>query len=174
MRRRRCRSSVTPRVVESVLVVVCVLGVASLARALEIRVRAGRRSASPSACARREPWCRGRGSSRERRTRTRRASEGRDTGIITTIITTGSVTRTRSTRGEPGEFGFERGGEEIYNALGKTEHRFEFEARNIGELRMCFTNSGGRDASVSYSASLGRQWDHNKAKEQHVDRRTQS
>ena len=31
----------TPRVVESVLVVVCVLGVASLARALEIRVRAG-------------------------------------------------------------------------------------------------------------------------------------
>ena len=59
--------------------------------------------------------------------------------------------------------------EEIYNALGKTEHRFEFEARNIGELRMCFTNSGGRDASVSYSASLGRQWDHNKAKEQHVD-----
>ena len=59
--------------------------------------------------------------------------------------------------------------EEIYNALGKTEHRFEFEARNVGELRMCFTNSGGRDASVSYSASLGRQWDHNKANEQHVD-----
>ena len=70
----------------------------------------GRRSASPSACARREPWCRGRGSSRERRTRTRRASEGRDTGIITTIITTGSVTRTRSTRGEPGEFGSSEAG----------------------------------------------------------------
>jgi len=59
--------------------------------------------------------------------------------------------------------------EEIYNALGKTEHRFEFEARNAGELRMCFTNSGNRDASVSYSASLGRVWDHNKAKEQHID-----
>lgn len=59
--------------------------------------------------------------------------------------------------------------EEIYNALGKTEHRFEFEARHAGELRMCFTNSGNRDASVSYSASLGRVWDHNKAKEQHID-----
>lgn len=170
MRRRRCRSSVTPRVVESVLGVVCVLGVASLSRALEIRVRAG------------ETEC-----------VTERVREARTMVSGSWFVTRASNANAPSERG-PG-YGdhyddyhyWERhsdafdargslessdsseAGEEIYNALGKTEHRFEFEARNVGELRMCFTNSGGRDASVSYSASLGRQWDHNKAKEQHVD-----
>jgi hypothetical protein len=60
-------------------------------------------------------------------------------------------------------------GEEIYNALKKSEHRFEYVARDAGTLRTCFTNSGSRDASVSYSASLGHRWDHEKAKAQHID-----
>lgn len=59
--------------------------------------------------------------------------------------------------------------EEIYNALKRSEHRFDYVARDAGTLRTCFTNSGSRDASVSYSASLGHRWDHEKAKAQHID-----
>jgi len=59
--------------------------------------------------------------------------------------------------------------EEVYNALRKTEHRFEYGARNAGTLRTCFTNSGARDASVKYSATIGHRWDHEKATQEHID-----
>ena len=59
--------------------------------------------------------------------------------------------------------------EEVYNALRKTEHRFEYGARTAGTLRTCFTNSGARDASVKYSATIGHRWDHEKAKQEHID-----
>ncbi|OUS48086.1 emp24/gp25L/p24 family/GOLD-domain-containing protein [Ostreococcus tauri] len=65
------------------------------------------------------------------------------------------------------EFGEER--EEVYNALGKSEHRFEYGLRKAGTLRTCFKNSGTRDAGVRYSASIGHRWDHEKATVKHID-----
>ena len=61
------------------------------------------------------------------------------------------------------------GEEEVYNALRKSEDRFEYVTRSAGTLRTCFENKGKYDSVISYSAHLGREWDHEKATAQHID-----
>ena len=61
------------------------------------------------------------------------------------------------------------GEEEAYNALRKSEDRFEYVTRSAGTLRTCFENKGKYDSVISYSAHLGREWDHEKATAQHID-----
>ena len=67
-----------------------------------------------------------------------------------------------------GEDGTE-GETEVYNALRKSEDRFEYVTRSAGTLRTCFENKGKYDSVISYSAHLGHEWDHEKATAQHVD-----
>lgn len=67
-----------------------------------------------------------------------------------------------------GEDGTE-GETEAYNALQKSEDRFEYVTRSAGTLRTCFENKGKYDSVISYSAHLGHEWDHEKATAQHVD-----
>lgn len=67
-----------------------------------------------------------------------------------------------------GEDGTE-GEAEVYNALHKSEDRFEYVTRSAGTLRTCFENKGKYDSVISYSAHLGHEWDHEKATAQHVD-----
>ena len=68
-------------------------------------------------------------------------------------------------RGEDGT----EGETEVYNALRKSEDRFEYVTRSAGTLRTCFKNKGKHDSVISYSAHLGHEWDHEKATAQHVD-----
>jgi hypothetical protein len=60
-------------------------------------------------------------------------------------------------------------GDEIYNALGSTEHRFEYTVREQTVVETCFKNNGRKTASVNYHASSGHQWDHGKASAQNID-----
>ena len=60
-------------------------------------------------------------------------------------------------------------GDEIYNALGSTEHRFEYTVREHTMVETCFKNNGRKTASVNYHASSGHQWDHGKASAQNID-----
>lgn len=58
---------------------------------------------------------------------------------------------------------------EIYNAEGKTEHRFEFKVNKAGMHKVCFTNKGDKTGKLSYFSHIGHHWDHGKAAKTHLD-----
>ena len=60
-------------------------------------------------------------------------------------------------------------GDEIYNALAETEHRFEYTVREVGVVETCFKNNGRKTASVNYHAQSGHKWDHGKASAENID-----
>ena len=58
---------------------------------------------------------------------------------------------------------------EIYNAIGETEHKFEYQANTAGVYTVCFTNMGDRSEQLTYFSHTGHHWDHGKATKTHLD-----
>ncbi len=58
---------------------------------------------------------------------------------------------------------------EIYNAIGETEHKFEYQANTAGVYTVCFTNMGDRSEQLTYFSHTGHHWDHGKATKKHLD-----
>ena len=58
---------------------------------------------------------------------------------------------------------------EIYNAIGENEHRFEYQVNQAGTVKVCFKNTGSRTEKLTYFSHIGHHWDHGKATKIHLD-----
>jgi len=58
---------------------------------------------------------------------------------------------------------------EVYNAIGQTDHKFEYQTNIAGIYTICFTNTGRETGKLTYLSHTGHHWDHGKATKTHLD-----